>query len=91
MEAVRRLLTEDLGEAPPAVAYRVFRDGQILVVKDRRAFVERKARAILESSISGRSKSWPLAVSWQRPRMVDRGVLAKKLAAIRAPPPGCAI
>ena len=37
-----------LGEAPPAVAYRVFRDGQLLVVKDRRAFVERKARAILE-------------------------------------------
>ena len=37
-----------LDEAPPAVAYRVFRDGQPLVVKDRSSFVDRKTRAILE-------------------------------------------
>jgi predicted nucleotidyltransferase len=37
-----------LDEAPPGLAYRVFRDGQILVERDRAALVERKARAILE-------------------------------------------
>jgi predicted nucleotidyltransferase len=37
-----------LDEAPPAVAYRVFRDGQLLVVKDRSSFVERKTGVILE-------------------------------------------
>jgi uncharacterized protein len=37
-----------LDEAPPAVAYRVFRDGRLLVEKNHRALVERKARAILE-------------------------------------------
>jgi predicted nucleotidyltransferase len=37
-----------LDEAPPAVAYRVFRDGRVLVEKNHRALVERKVRAILE-------------------------------------------
>lgn len=37
-----------LDEAPPGVAYRVFRDGQPIVVKDARALAARKARAILE-------------------------------------------
>lgn len=37
-----------LDEAPPSVAYRVFRDGRILVEKDHRALVARKTRAILE-------------------------------------------
>jgi hypothetical protein len=37
-----------LNEAPPALAYRVFRDGTLLVEHDRAAFVARKARAILE-------------------------------------------
>lgn len=37
-----------LNEAPPALAYRVFRDGVVLVEHDRAAFVARKARAILE-------------------------------------------
>jgi uncharacterized protein len=37
-----------LDEAPPAVAYRVFRDGRLLVANDHRALVERKTRAILE-------------------------------------------
>jgi predicted nucleotidyltransferase len=37
-----------LDEAPPAVAYRVFRDGSPLLVRDRAALVARKARAILE-------------------------------------------
>jgi predicted nucleotidyltransferase len=37
-----------LNEAPPALAYRVFRDGRELMVRDRAALVERKARAILE-------------------------------------------
>jgi predicted nucleotidyltransferase len=37
-----------LDEAPPPLAYRVFRDGQLLVEVDRRARVERQVRAILE-------------------------------------------
>jgi predicted nucleotidyltransferase len=37
-----------LDEAPPALAYRVFRDGQVVVLRDRAALVDRKARAILE-------------------------------------------
>jgi predicted nucleotidyltransferase len=37
-----------LDEAPPGLAYRVFRDGHIIFERDHRALVERKARAILE-------------------------------------------
>ena len=37
-----------LADAPPGLAYRVFRDGVTVLVRDRSALVERKARAILE-------------------------------------------
>jgi len=37
-----------LDEAPPGLAYRVFRDGRPLVVKDRAALSRRLARAVLE-------------------------------------------
>jgi uncharacterized protein len=37
-----------LDEAPPALAYRVFRDGQLVAVRDPSALAARKARAILE-------------------------------------------
>jgi predicted nucleotidyltransferase len=37
-----------LDEASPGLAYRIFRDGRVILEKDRKAFVERKARAILE-------------------------------------------
>ena len=37
-----------LEDAAPGLAYRIFRDGQAVLVRDREAFVERKARAILE-------------------------------------------
>ena len=37
-----------LDEAPPAVAYRVFRDGRVIVEKDHRALVACKTRAILQ-------------------------------------------
>lgn len=37
-----------LEEAPPALAYRVFRDGRVLLERDRAALVERKTRAILD-------------------------------------------
>jgi hypothetical protein len=37
-----------LDEAPPGLAYRVFRDGQVVFARDRRAMTDRKARAILE-------------------------------------------
>jgi predicted nucleotidyltransferase len=36
-----------IDEAPAAVAYRAFRDGQLLVERDHGALVARKARAIL--------------------------------------------
>lgn len=37
-----------LEEAPPGIAYRAFRDGQLIFERDRSALVARKARAILE-------------------------------------------
>ncbi len=37
-----------MDEAPSPVAYRVFRDGRILIERDRAALVARKARVILE-------------------------------------------
>ena len=37
-----------LDEAAPALAYRIFRDGRLLVEHDHDALVSRKARAILE-------------------------------------------
>ena len=37
-----------LDEAPPPLAYRVFRDGRIVVEHDHAALVRRKARAILD-------------------------------------------
>ena len=37
-----------LDEAPAPLAYRIFRDGHVLVERDRAALVARKARAILE-------------------------------------------
>jgi predicted nucleotidyltransferase len=37
-----------LDEAPSPLAYRAFRDGQLIVEKDHAALAERKARAILE-------------------------------------------
>lgn len=37
-----------LDDAPPGLAYRVFRDGQAIVGRDGQAFKSRKARAILE-------------------------------------------
>ena len=37
-----------LDEAPPAIAYRVFRDARVLLDRDHEALVERKTRAILD-------------------------------------------
>ncbi|MEO6222950.1 MAG: nucleotidyltransferase domain-containing protein, partial [Vicinamibacterales bacterium] len=37
-----------LSDAPPALAYRVFRDGVTLVERDHSAFAQRKARAVLD-------------------------------------------
>jgi predicted nucleotidyltransferase len=37
-----------LDEAPAPLAYRIFRDGRVLVERDRGALVARKARAILD-------------------------------------------
>lgn len=37
-----------LDEAPPGLAYRVFRDGRPIVVRDGAALAARRARAILE-------------------------------------------
>jgi hypothetical protein len=37
-----------LDEAPPALAYRAFRDGRVIVLRDPAALADRKARAVLE-------------------------------------------
>jgi predicted nucleotidyltransferase len=37
-----------LDEAPPSLAYRVFRDGRLLVERDRARLVERKTRAVID-------------------------------------------
>lgn len=37
-----------LDEAPPALAYRAFRDGGVVFVRDRSAMVERRVRAVLD-------------------------------------------
>jgi predicted nucleotidyltransferase len=37
-----------LDEAPPALAYRIFRDGRLLIERDHGAMVARKARALLD-------------------------------------------
>jgi predicted nucleotidyltransferase len=38
----------DLGQAPPGLAYRAFRDGQLLFERDHARLVEHKTRAIVE-------------------------------------------
>jgi predicted nucleotidyltransferase len=38
----------NLDEVPPSIAYRVFRDGIVVLDRDHRAFVHRKARAVME-------------------------------------------
>jgi predicted nucleotidyltransferase len=37
-----------LHEAPPALAYRIFRDGVVIIENDHRALAQRKARAVLD-------------------------------------------
>ena len=37
-----------LDEAPPSLAYRIFRDGRLIVEHDHSALVARKARALLD-------------------------------------------
>src|SRR6266536_2210117 len=37
-----------LDEAPPSLAYRIFRDGRVIIERDRARLVARKARAILD-------------------------------------------
>ncbi len=44
----RRVDLVVMDEAPPALAYRIFRDGQTIGVRDKPALDARRARAILE-------------------------------------------
>lgn len=37
-----------LDQAPPGLAYRVFRDGIVVLDRDHRALVERRARAVMD-------------------------------------------
>jgi predicted nucleotidyltransferase len=46
--AGRRVDLVLLDEAPPGLAYRIFRDGITIVARDRSALAGRRARAILE-------------------------------------------
>ena len=38
----------DLESAPPALAYRIFRDGRVILERERARLVARRARAVLE-------------------------------------------
>jgi predicted nucleotidyltransferase len=38
----------DLGSAPPGLAYRIFRDGRVILERERPRLVARRARAVLE-------------------------------------------
>jgi predicted nucleotidyltransferase len=65
-----------LDEAPSPLAYRAFRDGQLILEKDHAALAERKARAILEY-LDFRPVEEMCAGTCCGPRsMVDKGVLA---------------
>jgi predicted nucleotidyltransferase len=44
----REVHVVDLEQAPPALAYRIFRDGRVLLERERPRLVSRRARAILE-------------------------------------------
>jgi uncharacterized protein YutE (UPF0331/DUF86 family)/predicted nucleotidyltransferase len=73
-----------LDEAPPGLAYRVFRDGRPILTRDASALAERKARAILEyfdfqpiEELCARGALDAL------PPVVDRAILAARIAAVR--------
>lgn len=36
-----------LHEAPPALAYRIFRDGEVVFIRDRPAMIERRVQAVM--------------------------------------------
>lgn len=44
----REVHVVDLEQAPPSLAYRIFRDGHVLLERERPRLVSRRARAILE-------------------------------------------
>ncbi len=72
-----------LDEAGPGLAYRVFRDGQVIVERDWRAVVQRKARAILEYlDFRPVERIFTRAVLGARAG-VDATIVATKIAAIR--------
>jgi uncharacterized protein YutE (UPF0331/DUF86 family)/predicted nucleotidyltransferase len=73
-----------LEDAPPGLAYRVFRDGQPLLERDPRAMVERKARAILEYLDFQPFEELCARGALEGPRrVVDRALLAEKIASVR--------
>jgi len=52
-----------MDEAPPALAFRVFRDGQPVLIRDAQALTARKARAILDYLDFGPARSGACKVS----------------------------
>ena len=73
-----------LDEAPSPVAYRVFRDGQVLLERDHAALAARKARAIIEYlDFKPIEDLCAAGVLRQRPRVVDESLLAERSAVVR--------
>jgi uncharacterized protein YutE (UPF0331/DUF86 family) len=71
-----------LNDAPPGLAYRIFKDGTVLTVRDAAAFQSRLARAILEY-LDFRPVEELFTRGVLRRPMVDKTLLASKIAAIR--------
>ncbi|HEU4419781.1 MAG TPA: HepT-like ribonuclease domain-containing protein [Planctomycetota bacterium] len=72
-----------LDEAPPGLAYRVFRDGRILFERDPQALANRKERAILDYLDWKPSEDLFVRAGRDEVRVVDKLLLAKSLADIR--------
>ena len=73
-----------LEDAPPGLAYRVFRDGIAVFVRDRPALVEQKARAILEYlDFQPAERALSQAVPGTSSTMIDHTILARQVAAVR--------
>jgi hypothetical protein len=78
----RRVDLVVMDEAPPALAYRIFRDGQTIVVRDKPALDARRARAILDA-LDFRPVEQLCARGIQAAAVVDRTILASKIASVR--------
>lgn len=78
----RRVHVVLLNQAPPGLAYRVFREGTPLVIRDRSTFSIQMARAILEY-LDFKPVEELFTRGVLRAGMVDETLLAAKIGAVR--------